>query len=100
MIFIANHHKVENNLVESENQISTENEADHQNIKTHGDVPLTKRETEIMKLIAEEQSNHEIAEKLFISVRTVETHRKNIMQKIHVKSVIALVKYASLNGII
>lgn len=100
MILIANHHPVENNFGESTNQINIEKEANHQNIKTLGEIPLTKREREIMKLIAEEQSNQEIAEKLFISIRTVETHRKNIMQKLHVKSVIALVKYASLNGII
>lgn len=100
MILIANHHHVENNFGESTSQINAEKDADHQNIKTLGEIPLTKREREIMKLIAEEQSNQEIAEKLFISVRTVETHRKNIMQKLHVKSVIALVKYASLNGII
>ncbi len=100
MILIANHHHVENNFGESANQINDEKDADYYNIKTLGEIPLTKREREIMKLIAEEQSNQEIAEKLFISVRTVETHRKNIMQKLHVKSVIALVKYATLNGII
>jgi len=69
-------------------------------IKAVGEIPLTKRELEIIKLIAEELSNREIAEKLFISVRTVETHRKNIMQKLHTKSVIALVHYAAQNGII
>jgi DNA-binding NarL/FixJ family response regulator len=69
-------------------------------IKAVGEIPLTKRELEIIKLIAEELSNREIAEKLFISVRTIETHRKNIMQKLHTKSVIALVHYAAQNGII
>ncbi|MBI2281332.1 MAG: HAMP domain-containing protein [Bacteroidetes bacterium] len=99
MIFIANHH-FENNLVENTVQVNQEKNVDFHNIKALGVIPLTKREREVMKLIAEEQSNQEIAEKLFISVRTVETHRKNIMQKLHVKSVIALVKYAALNGII
>jgi len=70
------------------------------NIKTIGDVPLTSRELEIIKLITAEFSNREIAEKLFISVRTVETHRKNIMQKLQTKNVIALVLYAAQNGII
>jgi len=70
------------------------------NIKTIGEIPLTDRELEIIKLITEELSNREIADKLFISVRTVETHRKNIMQKLHTKSVIALVHYAAHNGII
>lgn len=70
------------------------------NIKTLGEIPLTNRELEIIKLITEDLSNREIADKLFISVRTVETHRKNIMQKLHTKSVIALVHYAAQNGII
>jgi PAS domain S-box-containing protein len=69
-------------------------------IKIKGEVPLTNRELEVIKLIVAELSNREIAEKLFISVRTVETHRKNIMQKLHAKSVISLVQYAAQNGII
>ena len=69
-------------------------------IKTVGEIPLTNRELEIIKLITGEFSNREIAAKLSISVRTVETHRKNIMQKLHTKSVIALVHYAAQNGII
>lgn len=101
MILIANYNHVEINFEEDANFICSEKDAaNHQNLKTSSEIPLTKREREIMKLIAEEQSNQEIAEALFISVRTVETHRKNIMQKLHVKSVIALVKYAALNGII
>ena len=72
----------------------------YRNIKTIGEIPLTKRELEIIKLIAEEFSNLEIAEKLFISVRTVETHRRNIMQKLHINSVISLVHYAIQNNII
>lgn len=70
------------------------------NIKTLGEIPLTNRELEVIKLITAELSNRDIAEKLFISVRTVETHRKNIMQKLHAKSVVSLVQYAALNGII
>ncbi|MFI5222082.1 MAG: response regulator [Bacteroidia bacterium] len=61
---------------------------------------LTFREKQILKLIAEEHSNSEIAEKLFISVRTVETHRKNMMQKLNLESTIALIKYAVHEGII
>ena len=70
------------------------------NIKTQGEIPLTNRELEVIKLITAELSNRDIAEKLFISVRTVETHRKNIMQKLHAKSVISLVQYAAQNGLI
>ncbi len=65
-----------------------------------GDVPLSKRENEIIKLIAKEHSNQEIAGQLNISKRTVETHRRNIMQKLKIKSTVALVKYALKNQII
>jgi DNA-binding NarL/FixJ family response regulator len=63
-------------------------------------VHLTRREIEIIKKIAEEKNNQEIADELFISLRTVETHRRNIMQKLEAKSVIALLKYASQQGLI
>ena len=55
---------------------------------------LTLREREILRLIAQENSNKQIAEKLFISERTVETHRKNILRKTNTNSVIGLIKYA------
>ena len=55
---------------------------------------LTQREIEIVQLIAKEYSNQKIATELFISERTVETHRKNIFRKTDTKSVIGLLKYA------
>lgn len=55
---------------------------------------LTKREVEIIKLIVREFSSAEIAEKLFISQGTVETHRHNIFKKLDVKNAIGLVKFA------
>ncbi|MDA3944822.1 MAG: response regulator transcription factor [Bacteroidetes bacterium] len=55
---------------------------------------LTKRESEILNLIAKEFSNREIADKLFISERTVESHRKNILIKTKTKSVVGLIKFA------
>ncbi len=55
---------------------------------------LTDRETEIIRLIEKEYNNKQIAEELFISERTVETHRKNIFRKTNTGSVIGLVKYA------
>lgn len=55
---------------------------------------LTGRETEIIRLIEKEYNNKQIAETLFISERTVETHRKNIFRKTNTNSVIGLVKYA------
>ena len=57
-------------------------------------VELTTREREILRLVAEEKSNLTIAETLFISERTVETHRKNILTKTNCKSVIGLIQYA------
>lgn len=61
---------------------------------------LTKREKEIISLIAKEYTTRQIAEKLFISERTVETHRKNIFSKTKAKSVIGLNRYAIKYGII
>jgi DNA-binding CsgD family transcriptional regulator len=57
-------------------------------------IPLTGREIEVHKLIAQEYSNPEIAEKLFISIRTVDTHRRNLLEKLGVKNTAGLVKYA------
>jgi DNA-binding NarL/FixJ family response regulator len=61
---------------------------------------LTPREKEIIKLIAKEYSNKKIADTLFISERTVETHRKNIFRKTNTKSVLGLVKWAQEHGIV
>jgi DNA-binding NarL/FixJ family response regulator len=55
---------------------------------------LTEREIEIVKLIAQELSNKQIADKLFISERTVESHRKNIFRKAGAHSVVGVMKYA------
>lgn len=55
---------------------------------------LTERETEILRMIAMENSNVEIAEKLFISPKTVETHRKNLMKKIGVRNSLGIYKFA------
>jgi two-component system nitrate/nitrite response regulator NarL len=62
--------------------------------KENEEAHLTGREIEIIKLIEKEYSNKQIAEALFISERTVETHRKNIFRKTNTNSVIGLVKYA------
>ena len=61
---------------------------------------LTKRELEILKLIAQEYSNNAIAEHLHISTGTVDSHRKNILLKLGVKSAIGLVKYCLQNNLI
>jgi DNA-binding NarL/FixJ family response regulator len=59
---------------------------------------LTMRERQILKLIAEGLSNKDIADRLFVSVRTVEHHRANIMRKLDIKSTAKLVKYAISKG--
>ncbi len=61
-----------------------------ENVEAH----LTAREVEIIQLIEKELSNKQIAERLFLSERTIETHRKNIFRKTNTSSVIGLVKYA------
>jgi DNA-binding NarL/FixJ family response regulator len=61
---------------------------------------LTDREKEIVKLIAKEYSNRDIAEELFISERTVETHRKNIFKKTGTTSLVGLIKFAYANNLI
>ncbi len=63
-------------------------------------IPLTKREVEVLQLIVEEYSNTEIAEKLFISIRTVDTHKRNLVEKLKVKNIAGLVKYAIRNGLV
>jgi DNA-binding NarL/FixJ family response regulator len=55
---------------------------------------VTERELEVLKLLAQELTSKQIAEKLFISERTVETHRKNLMRKTGANNAIGLVRYA------
>ena len=62
--------------------------------------PLSSREREILQLLAENKSNKEIASRLGISVRTVETHRRSVMQKLDASSIVELVHYAIRNGIV
>ena len=59
---------------------------------------LTQREKEVLELIVQEYTSKEIAEKLFISKQTVDTHRLNIMQKTNCKTLVGLIKYAIQSG--
>lgn len=61
---------------------------------------ITRREKEILKLILEENTNQEIANKLFLSLRTVENHRNNLLQKLNVKNTAGLVKVALQEGLV
>jgi len=61
---------------------------------------LTKRELEVLKLFAEGYNNNEIADKLFLSVRTIESHKNHILQKTNMKNSVELIKFAIKNKII
>jgi len=61
---------------------------------------LTKRETEIVRLVADGYKNREVAEKLQISVKTVETHRANIMNKLALRNLAELIRYAIQKGLV
>jgi DNA-binding NarL/FixJ family response regulator len=60
---------------------------------------LTEREIEVIKLIAAEKSSQQIADTLFLSVPTIETHRRHLFQKLNVKSVVGLVRFAFRHGL-
>lgn len=61
---------------------------------------LTSREREVLKMAAEGLTNHEIADRLFISHRTAETHRANLMKKLHLANHTELIRYAIRHGLV
>lgn len=61
---------------------------------------FTKREKEILLLILEEHSSQSIADRLKLSIRTVETHRKHILSKTKTKTLVGLVKHAIIAGLV
>lgn len=63
-------------------------------------VPLSPREIEILKLVADGLTTNEIAKKLFISAKTVETHRAHLLSKINVRNIAGLIKFAIQNGLV
>jgi DNA-binding NarL/FixJ family response regulator len=65
-----------------------------------GDSELTERESEIMKLIAEGVSVSDISDQLFVSIKTIGTHKQHILEKLNLKSTTDIVKYAIKKGII
>ncbi|WP_337040397.1 response regulator transcription factor [Emticicia sp. 17c] len=77
--------EVSNEILRS---LASRNDGEEENYR------LTDREIEILKLIAQEFSNADIAKQLYISERTVETHRKNIYRKTNTKTIVGLIKYA------
>ncbi len=68
--------------------------------KPKNDGELSKREFEVLQEVVKGKSNQEVADDLFISVKTVETHKSNIMSKLDLKNTVELVKYAIKNKII
>ncbi|QSE98762.1 response regulator transcription factor [Fulvivirga lutea] len=68
-------------------------------VRQSNSIPLTPRELDIYKLIMDDKSNQEIADELFISIRTVEVHKRNLMEKTGAKSSAGLVIYAVKNRI-
>ncbi len=64
------------------------------------EVSLTQREKEVLKLIAEENTTQEIADTLFLSKHTIESYRKNLISKLHVKNLAGLTKHAIKMGLL
>ncbi|MCB0847944.1 MAG: response regulator transcription factor, partial [Bacteroidetes bacterium] len=60
----------------------------------------SERELEILKHVAMGMANKEIAEKLFISHRTVDTHRTNLMRKLDIHNIAGLIRFAFVNGLV
>jgi len=89
-------YKIANNGTYYSNEVISELMKDLKQTKiiTENNKSLSQREIEILKLIVQENSTNQIAEKLFISPRTVDTHRKNILQKTNTKTLVGLIKYA------
>jgi two-component system response regulator NreC len=79
---------------------SGETHTDLEAAKHAAAIPLSERETEVLRLFAAGHTNQEIAKRLFISVRTAETHRAHIMQKLHLTTRAELVHYALRHGLL
>jgi DNA-binding NarL/FixJ family response regulator len=74
-------------------------EAGHAQGKKVVDVELTRRELEVLQLIADGNSTKDIAATLEVSVKTIETHRKQIMDKLDIRTIAGLTKYCLREGL-
>lgn len=92
--------KIANGGIYFSEEVLNELAAFSQTRKEEDKVQLTVREKEIIQLMEKEYSNKQIADELFISERTVETHRKNIFRKTSTNSVLGLIKFAYQHKII
>lgn len=79
------------------NYLNTSEEAE---VRKEREKNLSTREMEVLKLFAQSLTNKEIADRLFISVRTVESHKSNIMRKINLKTTVDMVKFAIRNNLV
>lgn len=98
-IFIPAVKKIEKNLITKRKQEMPASQHDP-NLDEKGDILLTPRERDIIACIAKGMSNKEIAEKLFLSVHTVATHRRNICAKLDIHSASGITIFALLHGLI
>jgi two-component system response regulator NreC len=74
--------------------------ADAEAERSAAEDPLSEREREVLRLLALGHTNQEIAKMLFVSVRTAETHRAHIMQKLRISTRAELVRYAISRGVL
>ncbi|MCK5348484.1 MAG: helix-turn-helix domain-containing protein, partial [Desulfobacula sp.] len=61
---------------------------------------ISKKERQVLQLVAEGERTRDIAEKLGVSIKTIETHRRNIMKKLSIFSIAGLTKFAILKGLV
>ena len=102
-IFVPAVQKLEKKIIPPEKINSfpeCDSEAHSSELDAQGDIVLTARERDIVRAIAQGLSNKEIADKLFLSVHTVTTHRRNISSKLNIHSPSGLTIYALMHGII
>ncbi len=105
-IFVPAVKALESKTVRTEQADMAESDADGageestNTLDDHGDVVLTRRERDIVEAIARGLSNKEIADKLFLSVHTVTTHRRNISNKLNIHSTSGLTIYAIMHNIL
>lgn len=91
---------VSNIIIESFVKRAHETTADPGQVAERPGQALTKRETEVLQFIAQGYTNRKIAETLFLSIRTINTHRTNLMQKLDIHDTARLVRYAIETGLV
>lgn len=93
----ALHQVIEGKRVFSQTIVNVLNNNDLDNKENKDFVTISRREQEVLNLLAQGKTSNQIADELFISVRTVQVHRSNILKKLGIKNAAGLVRYAVLN---